>query len=121
MVNISTWLGTTLVVLGVGGWIATGAGTAVIPAIFGLLMVVAGFLARRPEIGDKAILGAGAVALLGFIAPLGNLVRLIGSQSFGLNAATFSNLMMAGLCAAFLCLWAFETMAKRDGKSGLGL
>ncbi|PDW04244.1 hypothetical protein [Candidatus Viridilinea mediisalina] len=121
MASISTWLGTALIVLGVGGWIATGAGTAAIPAIFGLLMLIAGLLARRPEVGNTAILGAGVVALLGMLAPLGNVARLIGAQSFGLNAATFSNVAMAGLCAAFLCLWAFDTMAKRDGKNGLGL
>jgi hypothetical protein len=121
MASIATWIGTALIVVGLAGVIATTAATAAIPAIFGLLMLGMGLLARRPARARLALLIAGAVALLGLLAPLGNIARLAGAGSLGLNAATFSNLVMAGLCAAFLALWAFDSITGRDGRGGLGL
>jgi hypothetical protein len=121
MASIITWIGTALIVVGAAGVISTAAVTAAIPAIFGLALLGLGLLARRPARANFAILASLAVALLGVVAPLGNVARLAGSGGLGLNAASFSNIVMAGLCAALLALWALDRYLSRNGKSGLGL
>lgn len=121
MASIITWIGTALIVLGAASVITTGAVTAAIPAIFGLILLGLGLLARRPARANAAILISLAVALLGLLIPLDNIARLAGSGGLGLNAISFSSIVMAGLCAAILALWAWDRFASRNGASGLGL
>lgn len=100
--------GVTLTVLGLAAVISTGAATAVIPAVFGLILLGLGALMRRPERARSAAWTALGVGVLGLVAPLANLARVIGAGAFTLNAATFSNATMALICAAYIGFWVWE-------------
>ncbi|PDV99763.1 MULTISPECIES: hypothetical protein [Candidatus Chloroploca] len=110
MITIIIWAGVGLVVLGVGGGIATTATTAFIPALFGLVLIVLGWLARNPARTRLMTLIALGIAALGTIAALANVGRLAGAGGVGLNAATFSNLIMAFFSVLPLGFWAVERM-----------
>jgi O-antigen/teichoic acid export membrane protein len=62
-------LGAALIVLGLGGYVLTGAVslTALIPAAFGLLLVLAGVFARDERKRMHAMHAAVVIALLGFL------------------------------------------------------
>ena len=70
-------LGAALIVLGLGGYFLTGAAsvTALIPAAFGVLLVLAGLLAQNERWRMHAMHAAVLVALLGF---LGSFRGLLG-------------------------------------------
>ena len=114
--NLTIWTGVLLIVLGLGGVFATGAATAAIPALFGLLLVLVGMRVRRPELVRSAGWPAAAVAVLGLLAPLGNLARVFAEGAFALNTAVFSNLTMAAICGAYLARWLYELWAERRGR-----
>ena len=62
-------IGAALIVLGLGGYVLTGAVslTALIPAAFGLLLVLAGVLARDDRKRMHAMHAAALIAILGFL------------------------------------------------------
>lgn len=106
--NSTMMTGAALTVLGLGGVIATGAATAAIPAVFGLILLGLGALLRRPGRTRTASWTAFGVTLLGLLAPLGNLGRVLSEGPFVLNAASFANIAMAVICAIYLALWGWE-------------
>ena len=71
-------LGASLIVLGVAGYVLTGAVsvTALIPAAFGVLFVLAGLLARSDRWRMHAMHAAVLVALLGFLGSARGLLGL---------------------------------------------
>jgi hypothetical protein len=71
-------LGVALTLLGVGSYVLTGTTslTALIPAAFGLLFVVAGVLARDDRKRMHAMHGAVVIALLGFVGSFRGLLGL---------------------------------------------
>lgn len=115
--NTTIWAGALLTLLGVGGVAITGATTAAIPAIFGLIMLGLGALQNNPARAKAAGWAAGGVALLGLLAPLGNLARVLGSASFTLNAASIANISMAIICGLYLALWARDRWGARQGRA----
>ena len=97
-----TLTGVILIVLGVIGYFGGGmvSMTALIPAFFGVPILVASLLARNP---DRLKLGmhiAAVFGLLGFLAPLGRIIPQAGRGLFSLNLATG---MMIAMC--LVCLW----------------
>ncbi len=77
MPSTTTALGVALIVLGLAGYGLTGAAslTALIPAAFGVLFVLAGLLARDDRKRMHAMHAAVVIALLGF---LGSFRGLLG-------------------------------------------
>jgi len=71
-------IGAILVLTGVIAYIASSAAsvTALIPAFVGIALLVAGLIARRPAAHRHAIHAALAVALLGALGSLMNVVKL---------------------------------------------
>jgi len=71
-------LGAALIVLGLGSYVLTGGVslTALIPAAFGLLFVVAGALARDDRKRMHAMHAAVVIALLGFLGSFRGLLGL---------------------------------------------
>ena len=106
--NSTMMTGAALTVLGLGGVLATGAATAIIPAVFGLILFGLGALLRQPERARVVSWVALGVALLGMLAPLGNLGRVLSAGPFELNAASFANIAMALICGLYLTLWIRE-------------
>lgn len=78
MVILTIAVGLVLSVAGVVAYVATDAAsmTALIPTFVGLLLLVAGLIARQDSLRRHAIHGALAIALLGALGSLMNVVRI---------------------------------------------
>jgi hypothetical protein len=79
MLALTTWTGALLVATGVIAYVATGAAsfTALIPAAVGVLLLIAALIGRRSEKARKhAMHAALAIALLGALGSLMNVVKL---------------------------------------------
>ena len=118
MTNTSIGFGSALVLLGLGGYFATGAEhpTALIPAAAGILLIVFGLLARNPNLRMHAMHGAALIGLLGFfgsVSGLPQLVKLIAGDSVARPVAAVSRSIMAVLCLAFVVLTVRSFVAAR--------
>lgn len=106
MPGTSILYGRLLILIGIIGYgygIYAGSAsiTALIPAFFGLVLMVLGHVANAKEGLRKHLMHAAvAVALLGFIAVAARLGPRLGSIELG--AAVISQLLMAALCLAFV-------------------
>ena len=79
MLTLTTWIGGLLVATGVIAYIATGAAslTALIPAAVGVLLLIAALIGLRSEKARKyAMLVGLAIALLGALGSVMNVVKL---------------------------------------------
>lgn len=77
--------------------------TALIPAFFGIVLMLLGHIAQRKESLRKHLMhGAVILALLGFIAAAGRLFSK--ATEITLSAAYLSQMAMALVCLAFVIL-----------------
>ena len=108
MPSVSIWIGRVLIIIGIIGYAygffeGKASITALIPAFFGIVMMVLGHVASARESISKHLMHAAVlVALLGFILPAGRLLSIMGSLK--LNAAFLSQLSMAVVCLIFVVL-----------------
>ena len=108
MPSISIACGTLLILIGVLGYVngvLTGHAsiTALIPAFFGIAILVLGFAARMRENLRKHLMHAAVViALLGIILTAGRLVSKLGELTY--SAAVVSQVSMALVCLLFVIL-----------------
>ena len=110
MASTTVVFGVLLTLLGLAGYFLTGTSslTALIPAIFGLLLVGLGFLARSESVRKHAMHAAAIVALVGCVGALIPLMRTpAGPRS---PIAVFSQAAMVVLTAVFvvLCIRSFR-------------
>jgi hypothetical protein len=119
MPNITIICGSLLVIIGFLGY---GYGlmnenaslTALIPAAFGFVLEILGFVAKSSESLRKHLMHAAVVvALLGFIMTAGRLLMKI--STFSLSAAAISQLAMAIVCLVFVILAVRSFTAARRG------
>ncbi len=104
MIRVGIITGILLILVGIGGYIMGGAAsvTALIPAFFGLPILISSLIAiKNLKLGMHI---AAVFGLLGFIAPLGRLIPVSIQGEFVLNLATISQLLMIGICGVFLFL-----------------
>ena len=75
---MTLWIGGLLVATGVIAYIASGAAsvTALIPAFVGILLVIAGVVARNPNAHRHAIHAALVIALVGALGSLMNVAKI---------------------------------------------
>lgn len=90
--------------------------TALIPAIFGALLVVAGFLAKKPDLRKHAMHAAAAVGLLGVLGSLGRAIPKL-AQGAELNLALGSMLFMGILLVIFVGLCVRSFIAARRARA----
>lgn len=121
MANVAIGFGIALLVLGIGGYAGTGrqSPTALIPAVFGAILLISGLLARDPGKRKMAMHIAAAVGLLGILGSAPGLikaVRLLSGAPVERPAAVVAQAIMAILCTAFtiLCVRSFIN-ARRNG------
>ena len=88
--------------------------TALIPAIFGLLLVILGFLARSESIRKHAMHAAAAVALVGCAGALFSLLRAPLATRAAI--AVFSQAAMVVLTALFVGLCVRSFVAARRAR-----
>lgn len=118
MANTTMVFGGMLILLGLGGYLVTGAQspTALIPAAVGLVLVGLGFVARQPKRRMHAQHGAALVALVGFLGSVGGVgqvVRMIAGESVLRPPAAIARSIMAVLCLAFVALAVRSFVAAR--------
>lgn len=106
MTKLTLAIGALLTVTGVVAYVATGAVslTAMIPSAFGVLLLVAGFLARNEKFHRHAIHGALVVALLGVLGSLMNVVK-VGALFDGTAerpGAIIASLILFLACAVYV-------------------
>ena len=104
--------GLILIALGVTGYFAGGMAsiTALIPAFFGLPILLTSFMAKNEKRLKLGMHLATFFGLLGFIAPLGRIIPKAAKGEFALNLATTSMILMSLVCGAFLvrCIQSFK-------------
>ncbi|MGI8905594.1 MAG: hypothetical protein ACR2IE_03775 [Candidatus Sumerlaeaceae bacterium] len=113
--------GIILIFLGIATYAGTRAPTALIPAAFGILFIVCGFVARNPAMLKHAMHAAAMLALLGFVMPAVMVIKKVssGAADFS-NPAVSAQTAMAAICAVFLvtCVRSFIAARKaRDAAS----
>ena len=120
MPNTAILFGRLLILLGIigygYGWINGNASlTALIPSLFGLILMVLGHLSNAKEDLRKHLMHAAVlVGLIGFIVPLVRIIPKLGDFTF--NFASAMLISMSLLCLAFviLCVKSFID-ARRSG------
>ena len=111
MSSTTILFGVLLTLLGGGGYFLSGASspTALIPAVFGVLLLALGLLARSEPIRKHAMHAAATVALVGCGGALFSLMRAAAAGP-GNPMATLSQGAMVVLTAVFvgLCVKSFK-------------
>jgi membrane-bound ClpP family serine protease len=102
---IAIVFGAILIVLGVGGYLATMISwTALIPAILGVILLLLGLLARQEKMRMHAMHGAALVGLVGILGGGWRVIAALRSDN-PINELAFGmNVAMAVTCAIFLAL-----------------
>jgi hypothetical protein len=120
--SITLALGVVLIVLGLAGYFLTGAVslTALIPAAFGLVIAVAGLMARDEGKRKHAMHAAVAVALLGFLGSIRGVLQ-IGALLDGTAArpaAVVAQTIMAALTFGYIVLAVRSFIQARASRRG---
>ncbi|MDY7091375.1 MAG: hypothetical protein SX243_00235 [Acidobacteriota bacterium] len=119
MPQVTIVYGLALIALGLIGYFATGgiSITALIPAFFGIPVLIAGWIARRESLLKHAMHAAAMIALLGFLGTVSGLWALVTGGAP--DAATLSRATMAVLSAIFvaLCVRSF-IQVRREREAG---
>jgi hypothetical protein len=112
--------GIVLVILGLGGYFGTDmiSPTALIPAAFGLLLIIFGALARDEKRRKMAMHIGVTVGFLGFLGTVGGLVdlpTLISGGTVARPAAVISKSIMAVLMLVYvgMCVKSFIDARRR--------
>ena len=114
MASKTTFFGIILILLGVGGYFGSGGNspTALIPAAFGLALVILGSLARDERKRKHAMHVAAMIGCLGFLGSargLAGLARMLSGETVERPIAVYAQSIMAVLMAVFvgLCVKSF--------------
>jgi hypothetical protein len=114
MANTTIVVAAILIALGAGGYFGSGAAspTALIPAAFGLVLLILGLLARDPGKRKHAMHGAamiGVLGVLGTIRGLINFVSMMSGEDVARPQAVAAQAAMCLLCLVFtgLCVKSF--------------
>ena len=119
---IPLFTGFFLAGMGLVGFAAAGfeakALTALIPAVFGLLISFCGVLAYRERLRKHALRVASALGLIGFLVPAGRLAMVMSKGSFAWNLGSVMLLVATLICLTFflLCLQSF-IKSRRERRS----
>ncbi len=121
MAKITIGLGLVLIVLGLGGYFGTGreSWTALIPAFFGLPLLILGLIALKEHMRKLAMHVAVVIGLLGFAGTVRGLMKLpllLTGGELARPGAVAVQAAMAIVCFLFvvLCVWSF-IKARRAG------
>jgi len=109
LANKTIGIGVALILLGLIGYFATGAVsvTALIPAFFGIVLALLGWLARDDKRRKLVMHIAVVVGLLGFagsVSGIPKLIRMLGGAEIARPAAAVSQSVMAALTGLFVVL-----------------
>ena len=109
MAKLSIAYGVIFILMGLYGYfgISSESITALIPAFFGVPMLVLGWVGLNEKHLKHAMHGAAALTLLGFAGTVGGLIKffkMLGGAELERPAAVTVQAIMAVLCLVFLIL-----------------
>jgi len=118
MPHLAITFGALLTLLGVGVWLATGADhvTSLIPAFFGVPLLLTGLAGLKAVLRMHAMHLAAGIALLGLLGSLARPIsKLASGDGVALGLPLVSQLVMAALCGVFLvlCIKSFVDARRR--------
>lgn len=118
MVNLTIGVGVLLAVLGIGGYVLTDmvSPTALIPAAFGIVLVMVGFYARAAGQRRTAMHLAMGVALAGILGSIGGLlpaIQWLSGSPIERPAASLSRSLMAVTLIVYLVMGIRSFIAAR--------
>lgn len=125
MANVAIGFGALLTALGVFSYLGTGAAspTALIPAAFGLILLVLGVLARDPAKRKSMMHFAAGIGVLGFAGSAPGLMksfRMLGGETVERPNAVVAQAFMAVLCLAFVALCVRSFISARRSRVAEG-
>jgi len=111
--------GLLLIVLGTATWVTTGrtSMTALIPALFGAVLVICALVARKESARKHAMHAAVAIALIGAIASLVRAVPAVMSGDAS-RPAVLAQVAMAVLLIVYVVLGVQSFIAARKARLG---
>jgi hypothetical protein len=111
--------GIILIVLGIASYTVTGrtSVTALIPAIFGAVLVICALIARKESARRHAMHAAVAVGLLGALASLGRALPAVIAGDAG-RPAVISQLVMAVVLLIYVGFGVQSFIAARRARTG---
>lgn len=116
---ITRYFGLILIVLGIGSYVGTGRAsvTALIPALFGAVLVICALVARNEAARKHAMHAAVAIGLIGGLMALGRGIpaALDGGAS---RPAVLSQLVMGVLLLIYVALGVQSFIAARKARLG---
>ena len=117
MAKLTIGIGVALVALGVIMFTVTGAKTSLIPAYFGIPLIVCGAVALNAAYRKHAMHAAVVIGLLGFLMPLGRLIAVIVRGQMPAPMALASMVTMIAVCGVFvfLCVRSFKVARRAPG------
>ncbi len=121
MAKVTIWFGAALVVLGIVGYVGSGAEspTALIPTVVGVVLAALGAAGRREERRALMMHVAAVVALLGFLGSAMGLVSLpdlVTGEDLDRPWAVGVQSVMAVVLAAYLALSIRSFVAARKAR-----
>lgn len=122
MAPVTIGFGIALIVLGLGGYLYPGVNspTALIPAGFGLVFVVLGYLGRKDHLRKHVMHAAAALGLVGCVVPgimgFPNLVRMLSGTEIQRPVAAVTQSVMAVICGVFVVLCVRSFVAARRAR-----
>jgi hypothetical protein len=124
MPTLALLVGVVLVAIGLGAYVGTGAHapTALIPAALGVLIAVAGLLARNPRLRMHAMHAAVLVALLGILGCIPGVLRLpaLLAGTAERPVAVVTQLITFVVCLAFVVSAVRSFIEARRGRASAG-
>jgi fluoride ion exporter CrcB/FEX len=125
MPSTSIITGILLILLGIIGYVigmnnGNASPTALIPAVFGLLLVILGFLAKSKENLRKHLMHAAVViGLLGFLATASSILKIpdVLSGTAERPSAVVSQFAMALICLVFVIMCVNSFIAARRNRN----
>lgn len=123
MAKVTIWFGGALVVLGIVGYVGSGAAspTALIPAVVGVILVALGVAGRQEDRRALTMHAAAVIALLGFLGSAMGLVSLpdlVTGKSLERPWAVGVQSAMAFILAIYLALSIRSFVAARKARVG---
>lgn len=121
MPQITLFLGILLTVAGISGYLGSGMEsiTALIPAFFGIVFMLLGWLGYRDNLRKTLMHIASVLALLGLLGSMGGIVpflSFLGGAEIERPLASGMQSLMALLCFIFLILAVKSFIDARKGK-----
>lgn len=122
MANTTVGFGVALLILGIAGYFGSGMAslTALIPAAFGLVLVILGVIARDPQKRKLAMHFAAMIGVLGFLGSARGLAQLgamVAGESVARPNAVIAQGVMAILMLIFVVLCVRSFINARRGRT----